>query len=390
MQATHSTTASSHITQSPVASTSGSVLSATPRRSPRIRKPPQSTPRVLDKETDDGNMLAAEARTEQSRQRSKAPSPRIATNKREFSEAFSTSTPAPENDDDSDRRRPSRTTRNPSPRPLAKKKQKKKGSFARQVPSQPVQDPIKEGLDIVMCGMNSGGPALESGQYYSDKNSWFWELLEKSGLTDRVLRSTEADILLNQYGIGITVLIPDADIDMNKVPKLARPAYVPALIEKIGRYRPRVLTLSGVGVCEAFKLHFSSLPSGSGLDLTDNLGLQPISLSFPPRDPTDDSKRDKVLVWCVPYPHQMVSKWYPNEAQLELFRRMKDDLAKLKAGTLVLPSDHVEYRVEDLLPSIFDDPTAEEGPAEGEENKREGKVEQSWGMIPISRLSREV
>lgn len=69
---------------------------------------------------------------------------------------------------------------------------------------------------------------------------------------------------------------------------------------------------------------------------------------------------------------------------------MKDDLAKLKAGTLVLPSDHVEYRVEDLLPSIFDDPTAEEGPAEGEENKREGKVEQSWGMIPISRLSREV
>lgn len=165
MRSERSTTASSHINQSPVVSTSGSVLSATPRRSPRIRTPRRSTPSVLDKGTDRGDSLAAEARTEQSRQRSKAPSPQIATNKREFSEAFSTSTPAPENNDDSDWRRRSRVTRNPSPRHLAKKKQKKKGSSARQVPSQPVQDPIKEGLDIVMCGMNSGGPALESGQY---------------------------------------------------------------------------------------------------------------------------------------------------------------------------------------------------------------------------------
>ncbi|GAA5878111.1 hypothetical protein JCM16303_002849 [Sporobolomyces ruberrimus] len=155
---------------------------------------------------------------------------------------------------------------------------------------------------------------------------------------------------------------------LKKIKMSEKLACVPALLRKISQTRPRIFTFVSIEMRDCFMSYLKSCPTLRArngrqrqpqADPEIKVGLQPIAISLPREANSEETQRHKVLFWTTPYTSHR-PKQYPFEVQVKLFRRMRRDLAKLKAGTLELPDNLVEYRIEDLLPPASDDSSSEE------------------------------
>ncbi|MCK6454693.1 MAG: mismatch-specific DNA-glycosylase [Alphaproteobacteria bacterium] len=103
-------------------------------------------------------------------------------------------------------------------------------------------DVLARGLDVVFCGSAVGPESFRQRAYYAHPRNRFWQTLFAVGLTPVLLAPRQYRRVL-EYGIGLTDLAKHrhgvdsvlvvADYD------------VPALEEKIRRYRPRALAFVG-------------------------------------------------------------------------------------------------------------------------------------------------
>ena len=74
------------------------------------------------------------------------------------------------------------------------------------VSSKPtLQDLLKTGLDLVICGKAAGNRSAQEGVYFANPTNRFWPTLEAVGLTPQRLRPHEYRKLI-EYGIGLTDL----------------------------------------------------------------------------------------------------------------------------------------------------------------------------------------
>jgi double-stranded uracil-DNA glycosylase len=106
-------------------------------------------------------------------------------------------------------------------------------------------DYLRPGLRVVFVGINPGTYSASVGHYYARRANKFWELLSDSGLVSRKL-DCEDDARLPKWGIGLTDVVkrPTASAD-----ELTGGDYrnaVPALIEKIRKYQPRIVAFNGM------------------------------------------------------------------------------------------------------------------------------------------------
>ncbi|WP_245931355.1 G/U mismatch-specific DNA glycosylase [Actinokineospora auranticolor] len=74
---------------------------------------------------------------------------------------------------------------------------------------QTIPDVIAPGLDIVFCGINPSLYAAATGHHFARPGNRFWPALHLSGLTPRLLRPDEQD-LLPDFGLGVTNLVARA------------------------------------------------------------------------------------------------------------------------------------------------------------------------------------
>ena len=58
-------------------------------------------------------------------------------------------------------------------------------------PSAKLEDLLKPGLDLVVCGTAASSISAERGQYYAGPGNRFWSVLEETGLTPRRLQPSE-------------------------------------------------------------------------------------------------------------------------------------------------------------------------------------------------------
>jgi TDG/mug DNA glycosylase family protein len=105
-----------------------------------------------------------------------------------------------------------------------------------------LEDLLKPGLRVVVCGTAAGKRSAELRQYYAGRGNKFWSVLADVGLTPRVLRPNEYRELLN-YDIGLTDVAKgqsgsDTDIDF----KRATPE---AVRQKVEALKPAVLCFNG-------------------------------------------------------------------------------------------------------------------------------------------------
>lgn len=112
-----------------------------------------------------------------------------------------------------------------------------------------LEDLMKEGLKLVVCGTAAGTTSAKLNQYYAGPGNKFWRTLFELGLTPRQLAPGEAELLVD-FGIGLTDIVKgqsgaDSTLDF----KQAGPT---ALREMVLAFQPAVLCFNGKKAAEVF------------------------------------------------------------------------------------------------------------------------------------------
>lgn len=128
------------------------------------------------------------------------------------------------------------------------------------MPAKPLPDVVAPDLDVLFCGINPSLMSAERGHHFARPGNRFWPALHLAGLTPRRLTPDEDRELL-RHGLGVTNL---ADRPTRTAAELSREelrAGGLALADLVGRYRPRVLAVLGIG---AYRLAFARPGAGLG------------------------------------------------------------------------------------------------------------------------------
>ena len=112
-----------------------------------------------------------------------------------------------------------------------------------------LDDILKEGLKLVVCGTAAGTKSAKLKQYYAGLGNKFWRTIFELALTPRQLSPGEAEVLLD-FGIGLTDLVKgqsgaDSTLDF----KQAGPT---ALRQKVLALQPTVLCFNGKRAAQEF------------------------------------------------------------------------------------------------------------------------------------------
>jgi TDG/mug DNA glycosylase family protein len=120
--------------------------------------------------------------------------------------------------------------------------------MTRQTDAHVLPDVLQPGLALVFCGTAAGKRSAAERAYYAHPGNLFWRALFEAGLTPRQLAPSEFP-QLPDYGIGLTDLSKRHSGNDDELPRDAFD--VPALIEKIERYAPRLLAFTSKNAARA-------------------------------------------------------------------------------------------------------------------------------------------
>jgi TDG/mug DNA glycosylase family protein len=119
-------------------------------------------------------------------------------------------------------------------------------------------DVAAPGLDAVFVGTAVGDCQALAGHHHAVPGDAFWPLLHQSGLTPRLLRPDEED-LLPTYGLGLLDLLPEPGRERSPVVfDVAR------LSAKVGALRPRWVVLTSKRTGGAVARALGHRPPGLG------------------------------------------------------------------------------------------------------------------------------
>jgi TDG/mug DNA glycosylase family protein len=108
-------------------------------------------------------------------------------------------------------------------------------------------DLLRPGLELVFCGYNPSLTSGLSGHHYAHPGNRFWRVLFAAGITDRLYRPQEDELLLD-LGIGFTNLASRPTRRADELTKEEIQAGAEALRAKLERLEPRVVAYTGIGV----------------------------------------------------------------------------------------------------------------------------------------------
>lgn len=112
-----------------------------------------------------------------------------------------------------------------------------------------LDDVLKEGLKLVVCGTAAGSRSVQLKHYYAGPDNKFWRTLAELGLTPRQLAPSEADLLLD-FGIGLTDLVKDQSGADSSIRFDGSGSAL--LREKTFAFRPQVLCFNGKRAAQEF------------------------------------------------------------------------------------------------------------------------------------------
>jgi TDG/mug DNA glycosylase family protein len=126
-------------------------------------------------------------------------------------------------------------------------------------PFRTLPDYLQPGLDIVFVGINPGLYSVQRGHYFARLTSRFWPAFSASKLSERVRRALGTDTLraehdaeLPRFGIGFTDVVKRPSANAADLNGSDFKNWVPCLLEKLQRYRPRVACFHGLTAYRPF------------------------------------------------------------------------------------------------------------------------------------------
>ncbi|BGP51487.1 PAB-dependent poly(A)-specific ribonuclease subunit 3 [Rhodotorula kratochvilovae] len=218
----------------------------------------------------------------------------------------------------------------------------------------PLPDYIEDGLAVLLCGINPGVKSAQLGLHYANPTNHYWKCLSESGMTPRLLHPSEGPSLPS-FGIGSTNLVERPTAEMSEISNQEMAARVPGLLRKVVQYKPRIVALVGMKICEIVMRYLHNLPkpasSASGSPGRRKampkvkIGLQPVTISL-------GEGKQRIYVWCLPSTSARVVE-YQLVDKIKIWKLLKADmdrLAQSPSAALELPEGTVEYAAESLFP----------------------------------------
>jgi double-stranded uracil-DNA glycosylase len=114
-----------------------------------------------------------------------------------------------------------------------------------------IPDHITENLTILFVGFNPSIRSSEAGHHFANPNNRFWKILHKSGLTPRILHSSE-DYKLVDLGYGLTNIVARPTKTALEITKEEYFLGKAALQKKIEKYKPKFVCFVGKGVYQEY------------------------------------------------------------------------------------------------------------------------------------------
>lgn len=116
---------------------------------------------------------------------------------------------------------------------------------------KPINDHIKEGLNILFVGFNPSIRSSEVGHHYANPNNRFWRILYESGITPRKYDSYEdADLL--EIGYGFTNIVQRPTKAADEITKEEYKEGREILKSKIEQLKPKLVCFVGKGVYQQY------------------------------------------------------------------------------------------------------------------------------------------
>ncbi|EGO29256.1 hypothetical protein SERLADRAFT_456783 [Serpula lacrymans var. lacrymans S7.9] len=148
-----------------------------------------------------------------------------------------------------------------------------------------LSDYLKDGLDVIFCGINPGYKSAENGHHFYNPTNHFWRCLHSSGLTSTLLHPSEDYTLPDDFNLGLTNLVDRPSAEQSELSKDEMIKSVPTLLAKITRFRPRFVCFVGMGIWEVVReglLQTVSSPLADGNKSIKVKGKKPASLGLQP------------------------------------------------------------------------------------------------------------
>jgi double-stranded uracil-DNA glycosylase len=109
---------------------------------------------------------------------------------------------------------------------------------------QPLPDFLRQGLDVVFCGINPALSAAQSGHHFSHRSNRFWRTLYLAEFTPHQIEP-EQDHTILRYGCGLTSAVERPTVQAAEVRSSEFRQGAEALRQKLELYRPRVIAFLG-------------------------------------------------------------------------------------------------------------------------------------------------
>ena len=130
-------------------------------------------------------------------------------------------------------------------------------------------DYLKEGLDIVLVGLNPSLRSVEVGHYFATTRNRFWRAINRSGLLAEQL-DTNTDYKMIEHGIGLTDIVKRPTGGASDLRAADYREWAPVLREKLERYEPLIICFHGAVAYRNYLRHAEGIRVSS-----IELGLQP-------------------------------------------------------------------------------------------------------------------
>lgn len=159
-----------------------------------------------------------------------------------------------------------------------------------------IPDHLDFGLDILFCGINPGEQSSRTGHHYGNPTNHFWSCLHESGLTSRKLEPREDSSLPKSFRYGLTNLVSRPTVEQNDLSKSEQVSGVPILVERIRKYRPKIVCFVGLGIAEVFSS--TCIPKNTSSTGKKNsslsVGLQSYKIVYTGDQVVDSRQEDRV------------------------------------------------------------------------------------------------
>ena len=130
-------------------------------------------------------------------------------------------------------------------------------------------DYLKEGLDIVLVGLNPSLYSVEVGHYFATPRNRFWRAINRSGLLTEPLDAS-TDYRMMEQGIGLTDIVKRPTRGASDLRAADYREWAPVLKEKLERFQPMIVCFHGVVAYRNYLRHAENIRQSS-----IELGLQP-------------------------------------------------------------------------------------------------------------------